>query len=246
MLWFYANYLNWQLGFGSIEKRVNCWAHCSRLFDARLTHITDKVVRLAIRENIHKLQTRNSEPIFTKVKWSNVNDEKVNEFLEYFKDFNVSKSGWYEGYSLGDPSQTNGIESSHKHMKVFEDIKQRTPCIKFIKGKGKNMIEEQSKQRSSSFMRSDGNPLDNPNQKIYKEKPDIETHDWTRALKWDDKQFKFIKFSKSSSIYCTSDSDKQLDRQKCKNLFLYIENINIETDFDTLITKTDEIIVLDY
>jgi len=161
MLWFYANYLNWQLGFGSIEKRVNCWAHCSRLFDARLTHITDKVVR-------------------------------------------------------------------------------------FIKGKGKNMIEEQSKQRSSSFMRSDGNPLDNPNQKIYKEKPDIETHDWTRALKWDDKQFKFIKFSKSSSIYCTSDSDKQLDRQKCKNFFLYIENINIETDFDTLITKTDEIIVLDY
>ncbi len=87
-------------------------------------------------------------------------------------------------------------------------------------------------------MRSDGNPLDNPNQKIYNEKPDIETHDWTRALKWDDKQFKFIKFSKSSSIYCTSDSDKQLDRQKCKNFFLYIENINIETDFDTLITKT--------
>jgi hypothetical protein len=144
MLWFYANYLNWQLGFGSIEKRVNCWAHCSRLFDARLTHITDKVVRLAIRENIHKLQTRNSEPIFTKVKWSNVNDEKVNEFLEYFKDFNVSKSGWYEGYSLGDPSQTNGIESSHKHMKVFEDIKQRTPCIKFIKGKGKNILKSKA------------------------------------------------------------------------------------------------------
>ena len=34
------------------------------------------------------------------------------------------------------------------------------------------MIEEQNKQTSSSFMRSDGNLLDNPNQKIYKEKPD--------------------------------------------------------------------------
>jgi len=77
-------------------------------------------------------------------------------------------------------------------MKVFEDIKQRTPCIKFIKGKGRSMIEEQSKLRNPSFLRSDGLTLENPNQKIYKEKPDIETPDWTRALKWDDKQFKII------------------------------------------------------
>ena len=49
--------------------------------------------------------------------------------------------------------------------------------------------------RSPSFLRSDGSELENPNQKIYKEKPDIETHDWTRALKWDDKQYKVIQFN---------------------------------------------------
>jgi len=108
------------------------------------------------------------------------------------------------------------------------------------------MIEEQSKLRSPSFLRSDGLTLENPNRKIYKEKPDIETPDWTRALKWDDKQFKIIKFTKTGSLYCTTDSDKHLDKQKCKNYFSYIENIKAETSFDILITKTDEIKVVKF
>ena len=70
------------------------------------------------------------------------------------------------------------------------------------------MIEEQSKLRSPSFLRNDGLTLENPNL------------DWTRALKWQDKNFKIIQFSKNGSLYCTTDSDRKLDRQKCKDFFL--------------------------
>jgi len=106
-------------------------------------------------------------------KWTKKKNDQVDDFLAYFKSFNEDKPGWFEGYSIGDPSQSNAIESSHKHMKVFEEIKSRTPCIKFMKGKGRNMIEEWSKLRSSTFIRSDGCMIDNPNQKVYKDKPDI-------------------------------------------------------------------------
>jgi hypothetical protein len=70
---------------------------------------------------------------------------QVDNFLVYFKtNFVDSKFGWYECYSSGDPSQSNGIESSHKHFKCFEYIKERTPCIKFMKGKGRRLVEEWS------------------------------------------------------------------------------------------------------
>ncbi len=179
-------------------------------------------------------------------KWASINNGQVDAFLAYFKSFNEDKPGWYEGYSIGDPSQSNAIESSHKHIKVFEDIKSRTPCIKFMKGKGRNMIEEQSKLRSPTFIRSDGCVIDNPNQKIYKDKPEILTIDWSNALKWDGKKLKMIQYYKDGNVYCTSDSDKKLDRSKCKAYFEYIGNIHNESDFDRLITKTDELKVIKF
>ena len=78
-------------------------------------------------------------------------------------NFINKKQGWYEGYSIGDPSQTNGIEISHKGMKAFDNIKASTPCIKFMKGRGRNMLEEWSKQRSLTFNCLDGSTIINPN-----------------------------------------------------------------------------------
>ena len=43
--------------------------------------------------------------------------------------------GWFEGYAPGIRNQSNGIE------KAFEDIKGRTSCIKFIKGKRISLLE---------------------------------------------------------------------------------------------------------
>ena len=87
------------------------------------------------------------------------------------------------GYATGVPSQSNGIENSHRQLKAFEDIKSRTPCIKFIKGKGISLLEEWSKIRSPTFTREDDVEIANPNQKVYQSKPKITTAAWTSALK---------------------------------------------------------------
>jgi len=116
-----------------MDKRTNCWAHFIRLIDDQLAHIPDSVIRAAIRKDIFDIQVSDSTNIFDRaiclflMKWKN----DAAPFLAYFKkNFVECKAGLYEGYSVGEPSQTNGIESSHRwQMKSFNDIKSRTPCI---------------------------------------------------------------------------------------------------------------------
>ena len=137
-------------------KRVNCWAHCVRLFDERLTHVKDLVVRREMREELRYIQTSYSPVIFNKAceLWClerSGKDPQVDDFITYFKEFLTTKPGWYEGYSGICPSQTNGLEGTHKDMKAFEGIKTRCPTIRFVRGKGKNLVEEWSKARSSNF-----------------------------------------------------------------------------------------------
>ena len=97
-----------------------------------------KYSQLDIRDDIKQIQLSDDQNIFNKscnlffIKWSN-NNEQISHFLIYFKtNFVDNKSGWYEGFASGIPSQSNEIENSHKHFKKFEDIKDRTPCIKFF------------------------------------------------------------------------------------------------------------------
>jgi len=203
-----------------------------------------------LRVDIKNIQLSDNERIFNKsvelflLKWSKANGQ-VDHFLVYLKkNFVDSKSGWYEGYSSGDPSQSNGIESSHKHFKCFENIKERTPCIKFMKGKGRRLVEEWSLQRSSTYTQTDGTVIDNPNVKIYKTKPDILTADWSHALKWDGKKHKIIHLFQGSNVYCTSDIHKTLNRADCREHLKYLENIEIETSFERLINKVTDIRVI--
>ena len=106
-----------------------------------------------MREEIRAIQTSDSPDIFHKAVelWCierSGKDTQVDEFIEYFKNFLTDKPGWFEGFSIGDPSQTNGLEGSHKDIKQFEGIKARSPTIKFLKGKGTHLVEEWSKVRS--------------------------------------------------------------------------------------------------
>lgn len=88
----------------------------------------------------------------------------MSQFLQYFKsNFVENKSGWYEGFAPSILSQSNGIENSHKHFKKFEDIKERTPWFRFMKCKGKRLVEEWSKQRAPTFTREDGIVITNNN-----------------------------------------------------------------------------------
>ena len=123
--------------------------------------------------DICNLQLCQSSIVFNKAidlfskKW--LTKEKA--FIEYLtKNWVKAKHGWYEGYSVGDPSQSNTIESTHKHMKDFKGIKTRHPCIKFMKGKGKELLEECSKSRAP-FFNVNGEEAPNPNVKVYYEKP---------------------------------------------------------------------------
>jgi len=138
-----------------MHKRINCWAHCIRLIDAELSSVKNNTFRQQLRADIKNIQLSDNESIFIKsvelflLNWSKAKDAQVDAFLVYFKtNFVDCKSGWYEGYSAGDPSHSNGIESSHKHFKCFENIRERTPCIQFMKGKGRRMVKEWSLQRS--------------------------------------------------------------------------------------------------
>ncbi len=54
-------------------------------------------------------------------------------------------------------------------MKSF-NLRMRAPTIKFMKGKGKEMIEEWSNERSDSLIIED-RVIDNPNAKSYDQKP---------------------------------------------------------------------------
>lgn len=77
------------------------------------------------------------------LKWKH-KDNYVDNFLLYFiTNWVRTNSGWYEGYSDGDPSTSNGIESSHKDMKA-DTNHCRKPAIKFIHKTGKELVEEWS------------------------------------------------------------------------------------------------------
>jgi len=74
--------------------------------------------------------------------------------------------------------------------------------------------------------------------------PDILTADWSDALKWDSKKHKIIHVFSGSNIYCTSDVHKALGREDCKEHLNYLENVDSETSFERLITKTTDIRVI--
>ena len=67
------------------------------------------------------------------------------------------KSGWFEGFSIGDPSTSNAIESLHKIMKK-DTLHTRKPAIKFINTTGKELVEEWSNSRNPIF-NNNGNCL---------------------------------------------------------------------------------------
>ena len=127
-----------------------------------------------MRSDICKIQLCYNEKQFNVatslfiLKWSNT-DDSISAFLDYFDaNWCKIKNDWYEEYSIGDPSQSNAIEASHKYMKTFRDLKSPHPCIKFMNGKGKELVEEW--QRAPFFI-LDGQEIVNTNMKLYNNKP---------------------------------------------------------------------------
>lgn len=136
--------------------RINCWAHTIRNIDTELAKIKNKEQRERIRFDICNIQLSQSKAIFIKLnelfylKWLN-RENSITYFMSYYRDNWVNrKSGWYEGFSIGDPSTSNAIESHHKTIK--KDTQHiRKPAIKFINTSGKELVEEWSNSRNPVF-----------------------------------------------------------------------------------------------
>ena len=108
----------------------------------------------------------------------------------------------------------------------------RKPAIKFMHTTGKALVEEWSNARNPTF-NIEGNQLENPNCKVYVEKPAIETVDWTDALKWNSNQHSFIKAFSTKDIYCTSDVLKSVTKQQCREIMQKMDECNY-ADFDEM------------
>ena len=200
-------------------KRVNCWAHAIRNVDNELTKIKNKIFQGQLRLDILDIQLSRNKKMFLKLtelfelKWLNKSNS-VDNFLLYFrKNWVLNNNGWYEGYSIGDPSTSNAIESSHKYIKK-DTNRSRKPAIKFIHSTGKELVEEWSNARNP-ILHLQGKEVSNPNCKHYAEKPIIETKDWTEALKWNSKHIPFIKAYSTKEIYCASEVLKNLTKTRC-------------------------------
>ena len=134
--------------------RINCWAHAIRNIKHIDKHIKDKENRIKIRADILNIQVVFNDKLFQtattllRTKWLKLtkNESGTQVFLDYFRDNWVNKkNGWYEGFQLGIPSQSNAIESSHRHqIKSFGNIKQRSTCKRFINDTGKQLVEDWS------------------------------------------------------------------------------------------------------
>ena len=94
-----------------------------------------------------------------------------------------------------------------------------------MKGKGKNLVEEWSKQCSPTFTRSNGVVIDNPNIKSNKLKPDILTKEWSEAMKWEGKRHK-IKFMQVQKYIALAIAHRLL-REFSAEIYVAATNITV-------------------
>ena len=126
-----------KLAYQTLDKRINCWAHVIRNVDDELSKVKCSDTRIRMRQDICNIQLSFTKKIFDKLaslfcsKWQKINANNSTFISGFYNDWCLNKNGWFEGYSLGDPSQSNSIESTHKHMKVTQQ-KARQPMIRFL------------------------------------------------------------------------------------------------------------------
>ena len=220
----------------SFTKRVSCWAHVIRNVDGQLKTIKNETKRIQIRMDICNIQSSISKSLFDRGlelffnKWKGT-DQQLNDFMDYFrKQWCQKNEGWYEGFCLGIPSQSNGIESTHRHMKDHDILRSRLAFNQFLNSMEGGLVQEWSIARDPT----------NPNCKEYHFDPIIATKDWTDAFKWNAKSHKVVQLGE---FYYTSESKPKLTRQECAD---YLESLKTMpwSTFDEMVLKINSIFQL--
>ena len=116
-------------------------------------------------------------------KLKSTGNSEINEFNEYMTGQYLSERsyGWYEGHAIGVPSNSNSIESTHKHMKTDPDLTSKKSLRHFLGSVEKGLIYNWSMNY---------NPDGNPNVKVFSTMPTINTTHLVNAYKWNQRKKK--------------------------------------------------------
>ncbi|CAF1146241.1 unnamed protein product, partial [Brachionus calyciflorus] len=143
-------------------------------------------------------------------KWSRVNSPAIKTFLEYFdnqwcKDGN---NGWYEGFAPGLPSTSNSLESTHAQIKKILNLK-RFGLIPFLNECRDNILKEWSTERAPTLSLIDPETnqpqiVENLNQKIFYEFPNVKKDDLVKAYKWNSYNKTIIHLKDDNYYYLTA------------------------------------------
>ena len=227
------------------EKRINCWAHVIRKIDGRLNVFEDEFKK-KIRADIFKIQTLSSELLFQDavklfdLKYRRYKNETLNSFLKYFDDEWIKKHpGWYEGYAIGMPSTTNGLESSHEKIKKALQQK-RLGLIEFLNECKNNLIHFWSQDRSSSIIVKDPDTeefieVDNLNCKEFYNAPIITEKDLKLAYDWNKRDKRIVHYQGSYYIKSGKEEDKE-DKPTKETIKQHLQALNNQgwTTFDEM------------
>ena len=129
-----------KLVFPELDKRIICWAHVNRKIDERLRGV-EETIRGAITNDFEVFQSTITEPHINQAfellykKWQALNNQKINDMFQYFRDQWLTESniGWYESYASGFPSTNNALEATNDVIKDKATLRDRLPIRDFLK-----------------------------------------------------------------------------------------------------------------
>ena len=119
--------------------RIMCWAHVNINCDKKVKAVNDCNLRKFLMQDICNLQLADDYDMFMKgfelfkVKWTNVKNTTVDNFIKYFEDQWVKQNfNWFEGAYDGVPSHDNGLESNNRYIKDFHTFRLRLSLSQFL------------------------------------------------------------------------------------------------------------------
>ena len=205
-------------------------------------------VRSHVRSDLVMLQQSPNDSAFEigklllKIKWNH--DKVVTDALERF--FNEWSNGWYEGFSIGDPSSNLGLEANYRLLKDEEMNNEPLDAFQFLNKLKTQVIKEWSTSRCPKIMTVNDNgdeiEVENINFKNYCTEPKIENKDWSIAYQWSLLGKKFLKYLLSNTdsveiVLCVAKDDKiEINSTVCSEYFSHLENCDSE-HFDEFMTK---------
>lgn len=179
-------------------------------------------------------------------KWRQLNDSKVNDFLDYFSDYWVHgkkkkekpeefdiipNSGWYEGIAIRTPSTNNALEATNNVIKTHHSLRSRLPLGHYLNN-AVSMLNHWS--------------VDCVTIKPFKDEIDISIDTWTLAYNWMLKKGQILQLNDdmypNSFIVC-----RNVYNDLVTDFHSLIKSVNLEHhDFDSITNVVDHVFMVQF